>query len=144
MQDVKLQHDAQGLFDLVVKNGQIVGVDGLDSVIPTCLFTDNRAPKSLVPNAKNRRGCIANSLGFSLGSIVWCYEQSRLDQNTINGIRQAVQDALAWMIEDSIVKQIFVDVEKTGTREININIETISELNETTPYNYLWKMTNAS
>ncbi len=147
-QDVKLTLDEEtGLYDLTInpETKDYDFVNGFDTAVITRIFTDNRAPASFKQDAKDRRGGIANMLlkrvGDSLGSINWCYDQSKLKQDTLNALKLSTQDSLNSMITNGEVKQVSVEVEQVGSNEIKINIKIIANTGEPYRYSPLWKNT---
>jgi phage gp46-like protein len=144
MQDIKLKANSQGLYDRVIgENGDFETVDGFETAILVSLFTDARAPKSLVPNAERRRGWAGSlSLDSFEGSILWVYEQSRLTQDTMNAIESAAYEALYWMVRDKIAKNIQVSVEKKS-RGVEIFITITANNNTVHRYGVLWQKTGS-
>lgn len=146
-QDVKLVPDNQGNFDLVVKDGCIDFIEGFQSSIVVSLFADARAPESIVQPASKRRGWagdIIRSLENRFtGSTLWTLDQARLTSNTLSQAEIAAKDALLWMIEDQIAKEVNVQIEKSN-RQIDITIEIVANDNTIERYNLLWRKTNAS
>lgn len=146
-QDVKLVPDERGNFDFVVKDGQIDFVDGLQSSIDVSLFTDSRAPSSIVQHTDKRRGWVGDitkSLeGKFTGSNLWTLDQARLTSGTISQAEIYAKDALAWMVEDQVAQEVNVSVTRVK-RQINIAIEIVALNNTITRYNVLWRNTNAS
>ncbi|GAF89679.1 unnamed protein product, partial [marine sediment metagenome] len=56
-QDLQITPDDVGLYDLVIDEEQsdFASVNGFETAIPVSLFTDSRAPSSIVPDATRRR-----------------------------------------------------------------------------------------
>lgn len=146
-QDVKLVPDDRGNYDLIVKDGQIDFVEGLQSSIDVSLFADSRAPSSIVPQAENRRGWVGDitrSLeGKFTGSNLWTLDLARLNNDTISQAEIHAKDALSWMVEDQVAQEVNVSVTRLN-RQINIAIEIVALNNTITRYNVLWRKTNAS
>ncbi len=146
-QDVKLSPDERGNYDLVVINGQLDFVEGLQTSVVVSLFADSRASSSIVPQADNRRGWVGDIIksleGKFTGSTLWTLDQARLTSETVSQAEIAAKDALAWMVEENIAQEVNVQVERS-TRLINVNIEIVASNNTVERYNILWRKTNAS
>lgn len=150
MQDVKLVIDERGLYDLAIDpiKKDFDSVYGMDNAVPVSLFTDDRAESSLVPNAKRRRGGIANVLlkevGRSLGTTLWAYEQARNTQETRNAMQLSAQDGLSWMIEDGAAREVTVNLEAIGSSEVEIDVNVTMVDNQVQRYHYLWNLTEGT
>jgi len=146
-QDVKLVPDELGNYDLVVKDGQIDFVEGLETSLITSLFTDARAPESLVQPSEKRRGWVGDIIkaleGRFTGSVLWTLDQARLTNDTISKAEIAAKEALAWIVEDNVAQEVNVVV-TSQNRSINISIEIVALDNNIERYNILWRKTNAS
>ena len=147
MQDVRLQADENGIYDLVLGDGDFNSVDGFETAIATSYFTDSRAPSVQVQAAQNRRGWVGNILYADiereLGGLLWVLDQARITDDTLNLAKTFAQDSLAWMVEDGIARNVAVSVEKAGYRTIKIltNVTTLD--NTVLRYVTLWKNTGA-
>jgi len=94
-----------GLFDFsLTDDGDILTEDFFDTAILMSFYCERRAASSEVPNSRDRRGWIGNEStpGFEIGSKIWLYEQARITRTTINGLVDAANDSLQWMIDDDI------------------------------------------
>ena len=147
MQDVKIEPNSQGIFDIVIDNELIDSVDGFETTINTALFTDARAPEQLVQNAENRRGWIGDILtaidNRKTGSNLWLLDQARLTTRTISQAEIYTKDALSFFIEDSLASDIDINIER-GQKSFDINIEYKIANNIIERYNALWRVTGAS
>lgn len=147
MQDVKLVPDEQGLYDISIENNEIAGIDGFQSTIVTSLFTDARAPSSIVPNTHLRRGWIGDILtsatGKVTGSTLWLLDQARMISSTFSQAELYVIDALQHLIDNDNARNVTVEI-SPSQRQIDIEIAIDTGNNETQRYNTLWRLTNAS
>lgn len=146
-QDLKLIANARGLFDLAIDETtkDFQGVEGIETACTVSLFTDARAPSSLVPNAQKRRGFIGDlataDIQRALGGIQWVYEQARLTQDTINGIQLAIQDAFFWFVEDGLIQNFTVSVSKQDNTGLICEIVLTSPDNTVRRYTQLLRRT---
>lgn len=147
MQDIKIVPDNSGIFDLVIENGEFASVDGMQTMIEVTIFTDARAPESIVPDASKRRGWVGDITtaldGRLTGSNLWLLDQARLTADTISQAGIYANDAFLWMMEDSIASEVNVNIEQAH-REISIEIEIVITDNIIERYNLLWRTTNAT
>jgi len=95
----------KGLFDFsLTTDGDILTQDFFDTAILMSFFCERRAASSEVQVSRNRRGWVGNEStpGFEIGSKIWLYEQARITRTTLNGVVNAANDSLNWMIDDKI------------------------------------------
>ncbi len=108
--DAVLQELDGGVYDIQIDDfGDIRTADFFDTSIFVSILSDKRANEGEVPDSKRRRGWIGNEVrddGFEIGSKLWLFEQSRLTRTVMNGIEDAVRDALQWMVNDGIAAAI--------------------------------------
>jgi len=144
-QDVSFKKTQDGYYDLEVKDGDFVPVDGLSTAILASLFTDKRAPDFAIPDENRRRGAVADILtadaGRALGSVLWLYDQSRITQDILNQIKVAVDDCLIWIIEDNIASRVVSEVIQDDIRRIIVNIDITSLTGQEQRYTILWRNT---
>lgn len=114
-----------GYYDFsLTDDGDILTEDFFDTAILMSFFCERRAASSEIPDSQRRRGWIGNEStpGFDIGSKIWLYEQARIDRNTLNGINDAANASLQWMIDDAIA----VSVRSSSTfTDDNINLEVV-------------------
>ncbi len=136
-----------GLYDLVISNGQFEEVDGLETTLLLSLLTDARVDASIVESASQRRGWVGDiftaDTGRQIGSKLWRFDQGRLTQQILNGFGLEADDALAFLVEDSIARSVSTDVERIDTRQINVNILITTNQGRNQQYSILWRNTNA-
>lgn len=146
-QDVRLALDeVSGLYDLVIDAdvADIASIQGMETAIETSLFTDSRAPESLVPSPEYRRGWVANTLTAQaqreLGGIVWVFDQSRITQDTLNQLQLAALASFDWMISDGVARNITVSVDQVrGAVYITLIYE--EPTGDVKRYKALWRKT---
>lgn len=145
-QDVKLEKDGDGVFDLVEEGADIASVDGLETSIITSLYTDGRTSSGEVPAAYSRRGFSGNLLriddDYELGGELWLVDQARLDQNTFNRAQDFAYKSLLWMITKGLAENIEVNVVKQGVRGTYIEIKLFKAHNQVARYITLWQGTS--
>lgn len=130
MVDILLTNE-KGYYDFKVVRGEIVTTTGFETSLILSLFSDRRADISEVPEIELRHGWwgnlilrdILNKPLFEMGSKIWLTYQARSDQTTLNFIKNYVEEALIWLIEEQYVKNIAVTVRKETDRKIFIEIK---------------------
>lgn len=135
-----------GIFDIPIENGDLAGVDGFDTAIWISLFTDARAPDTIVVTPENRRGWLGNVEspveGRELGGLLWVAEQRRLNQDTVNEVVDYAGKSLEWFVEDGIATSIEVSGVIVPLSGILLTIVINVPQGETvTHYVKLWEVT---
>ena len=146
MSDIRIERLTGGVFDWVIEDGDIANEDGFDTVLFVSLFTDARAPETIVLKPENRRGWMGDIEspieGRQLGGLLWLASPRRLNQKTLNEVLDYARKSLSWITEDGLAKRIEVSgniVPKYGiTLSIIISVaqgETVSRFIK------LWEVT---
>ncbi len=146
MSDLKLTQGDDGVFDLVIEDGNFVIEDGFDTSIMVSLITDARAPADKVVLPENRRGWMGNLVspvdGRDLGGLLWLTEQRRLTQDTLNETVDYARKSLNWFVEDGLANSIDVTGEIVPRSGIRLTIA-ITALTGVPDKHYinLWEVT---
>lgn len=110
--DIKLIDNGEGEYDIGFSDtGDFILDDSFETAILMSIFCEKRADKTEVPDVLFQRGWIGNLFfpdGYEIGSKIWLYEQARLTNDTINGIKDELINATKWMIEDGYATDINV------------------------------------
>lgn len=146
-QDVRVIFDAETkLRDIALgDDGDLSAVDDFSTSIDLSVLTNQRANSSEVPQADQRRGWIGDLTpitdDFQVGSKLWLFEQSRRTQETVNDIRNAVQEGLQWIIDKGQAERIAVDSEMIGASGVRITVVISVGNNKIKRYFTLWDQT---
>lgn len=131
--DLAYEQDDEGIFDLIIDEDQadFETTDGLESAIVVSVFSDRRAYKDEVGDPMRRRGWIGDLVsevpGDMHGSGLWLYEQSRLTQEVVTGVRQEAEQCLEWMIQEDLVLSVSAAVASDPVkRQLRLVITTSS------------------
>ena len=102
--DATLAPIAGGLYDLEIDfAGDIRTADAFDTAILVSLLADRRADESEVSAPELRRGWLGNEgTDAEVGSKLWLFHQARVTRTVLNGVADAVRDALVWFVEDGL------------------------------------------
>lgn len=101
--------------DLALEQFALATDDGLETAVILSLFTDARAfADDVLPLGQtDRRGWWADSLapkaGDRFGSRLWLLRASKQLQESLNEAKQYSEEALAWLVEDGVARQVEVE-----------------------------------
>lgn len=136
-----------GLFEIAKKGGDFDTVDGFETAILVSLFTNARRDESDISNPLNRGGWIGNwrtaKRPRELGGLCWTVEHERLTREVLNIARENAKNALAWMIDDGLCRNVEVMTEPQNQSKIQYNIAITSRDGIKYDYIYLWDKTDA-
>ena len=128
--DIKIRWD-NDLFtgDFLFVDNDLDTDEGLGTAVIISLFTDARASDDdPIPNANNDQGYIdkrgwwgdlANPEveGDQIGSKLWLLERAKTTQENLNKAEDYALQALQWLIDDGIAKEVTVTAERTKIGE---------------------------
>jgi phage gp46-like protein len=129
--DIKLTQGADGVWDIGLdENGDLEKDYSFGTTIALSIIGRRRATAAEVATPENRGGWIGNILadvaGFEAGSKGWLLRQSRMRSNTHASMKNYHQEALEWMKEDGLAKEIIIVSQQNLSginEEINIDGE---------------------
>ena len=146
--DIALEADADGIFDLVIEDGDLKRVSGFETAIVLALFTDQRAMPDEVAAPMRRRGwdgdLYADRHEDRFGSRFWLWiEQARLTQAEQNYARLDAIDALQWMVDERLARNVdAAAIAHPGKRGMTLNIKiTVADGSVVTRAWQLWNNT---
>ena len=113
--------------------GNLMTDEGFISAVEISLFTDRRAPEgSALPGNNNDRpgwwgdrffaGDFADP-NFQIGSLIWLLERSKITQQTMGELRDAAEDAVAWMRTFGIMDSARAVVERIDYQTLCFSLE---------------------
>jgi len=128
--DVKLTQGDDGVWDISLDaDGDLDKDKGFGTTIGLTLSGQKRADQGEVVIPQNRGGWIGNLLpavpGYERGSKLWLFQQARLTPNLPAQLRNEAREALQWLIEDSLAREIIVSAAQTDSTKVltEINID---------------------
>lgn len=116
--DILMAQNEQGLFDLPVQRGDLVGDNSLGTEIMVSLFTDVRAEKDeLPPECRDLRGWWADAQ-LSLqgdeqgtGSKLWLLRRQKQLESVLVQAETYARRALQWLINEGLASAVSVTAE---------------------------------
>ncbi|MGD2215152.1 MAG: phage GP46 family protein [Gemmatimonadales bacterium] len=119
----------------------------LEAAVVVSLFTDRRIePQELLSGDEDRRGWWGDSfpetVGDGWGSRLWLGDRALLVDGTPERLRQYVEDALAWLVQDGVATEVVADVRREGSA-ISLGVEIRrgrSEDPDVLRYAYAWEV----
>lgn len=143
--DIALLELESGI-DLIVDKGDLISDDGLRTAVLISLFTDRRvSAEELPPGETNRRGWWADSIaeepGDQIGSKLWLLEREKQTSEVLERAREYAEEALQWMIEDSVAASVSVATSYPARGILRIEVEITRPNKETASlaYDYAWE-----
>lgn len=115
--------------DFALEGAQIATDDGLRTAILISLFTDRRAREDdrLPDETGDRRGwwgdAYSAQLDDRIGSRLWLLSREKRLQSVLVRARDYAREALAWLIEDGVVRTVDVTAEVYRNDGIAIGVE---------------------
>jgi len=129
--DILMAQNEQGLFDLPVRKGDLVGDDSLRTEIMVSLFTDVRAEKDeLPPEYSDLRGWWADALlsmqgdEQGTGSKLWLLRRQKQLEAVLVRAEAYARSALQWLIDEGLAGAVSVTAENPiqGTLTLTVSI----------------------
>lgn len=129
--DILMAQNEQGLFDLPVRKGDLVGDDSLGTEIMVSLFTDVRAEKDeLPPEYSDLRGWWADALlsmqgdEQGTGSKLWLLRRQKQLESVLVQAEAYARSALQWLIDEGLAGAVSVTAENPaqGTLILTVSI----------------------
>jgi phage gp46-like protein len=133
MRDLLL-NKANGYWDINIIDGDFEQTGGFETAVYISLLCERRASPSEVARIEMRRGwwgnLIWNDSGLEMGSKIWLLSQTRFDSLLTNRVKNYVEEALFWMIDDGYASNINVEVTAITSRSIFIKVDITTSNNE--------------
>lgn len=111
--------------DISVTGGDLSGGDDLESAVINSLFTWRRAkPDDDVSDDVTRRGWWGDTLaevdGDKVGSRLWLLFRRKITNETMALAREAVAEALQWLIDEKVATGIATSVTRNGQDRVDM------------------------
>lgn len=127
MTDVKLLWDnMESIGDISITDSDLTHEEGLETAVFISLFTDRRAENDdAIDDVNDKRGWWGDTLetdGDKIGSKLWQLYRQKITTDTIEKIQEYIEDSLQWMLDDGVVADVTVIVERNGLDRIYVEI----------------------
>lgn len=116
--DILMAQNEQGLFDLPVRKGDLVGDDSLGTEVMVSLFTDIRAENDeLPPEYSDLRGWWADALlamqgdEQGIGSKLWLLRRQKQMEAVLVRAESYARSALQWLMDEGLAGAVNVTAE---------------------------------
>lgn len=147
MSDIALEFTDYGGGDLQLIGRDIARDDGLESAVLISLFTDRRAsldqlrPGDDVNDLRGWWGDYSPAVeGDQTGSHLWLLSREKQTRETLARGRQYAEQALEWMVDDKVARQVTVTTEyvSSGVMVISVDIYRPDGSRQSYRYDYEW------
>ncbi|MBF0248043.1 MAG: phage GP46 family protein [Alphaproteobacteria bacterium] len=133
--------------DIRLVGADLEADDGLKTAVVISIFTDARAQADdeLPDGQTDPRGwwgdMLADIDADKIGSRRWLYQREKQTAETARKIREADEEALAWLVDDGIAKQVTVETEWIGRGILGERILVTKPDGDVVEYrfNHLWE-----
>jgi phage gp46-like protein len=136
-------NNAQG--DWTLANGDLQTGQDLETACLVSLFTDKLATPDFVPTdgSSDRRGWWADPYNDApLGSNLWQLERAKKTRDTLALARRYAEEALQWLVDDGVAKQIAVNTAwlgaAVGSTMLGIGIAILKPDGSVTRFTFGW------
>lgn len=151
MTDVKLTWDnLESNGDISITDSDLTHEEGLETAVYVSLFTDRRADNDdIIDDVNDKRGWWGDTLetdGDKIGSKLWQLYRQKITTDTLAKLDEYIRDALEWMIDDGIVADVNVVVERHELDRIYVEISLYRQSGAVTTiaFDDLWKAMEAA
>lgn len=133
------------VYDTSVSNGDLLTGNDLESAVIVSLFTWARAEVSEVDEGSPRFGWWGDKIDVDnkdrTGSKLYLLKRCKITDDTIAQAKEYIEKSLLWMVEDKVISELSVIVERdtNDKNRINASIELIrGDRTKTMRFNDLW------
>ena len=143
-QDVAFKDVGGNCIDITVENGDLAAENGLETAVLISLFSDRFVPEVELPeNIEETRGWWGDALSTPpedlIGSRLWTFDRiGKINNETAIGMREAILEALQWMIDDGVAALIEVDTEVVANTQINFDVRIFRPEGDDIPFKFIW------
>jgi phage gp46-like protein len=145
MPDFVIQKNSDGIFDLVLENGDFKTDNSFNTALLMSFYIDARANESEMPRPELRRGWWGDLVNSDpthvTGSKLWLICQARNIPTTLNSARNDAYNCTYWLIKNQNAVSIVVEGSQSGS-SMGLQITVQAPSGETTSqYVKLWENT---
>ena len=139
--DIRILWDNNNaLGDWGLANGDLLTGQDLETACLTSLFSDKLATPDFTPTdgTTDRRGWWADLYDPPLGSNIWQLERAKKTRDTLGSARRYALDALQWLIDDGVARQVFVNTSWLAANMLGIAVAIIRPSGSQTRFMFGW------
>ena len=117
MADVSFTFDCEkGRSDIQIADGDNLIADELQTAVEISIFSNSRALNNPDPRVRKMisalQGWWADAVdGEALGSLYWTFQREKQTQEVLNGVKEAFENSLQWLIDDGVCSDITIENE---------------------------------
>lgn len=132
-------------FDMAMTSTDLTTENSLYTAVVMSLFTDRLAnTDDVIPDATNdRRGwwadAIADVAHDKVGSRLWLLDREKQTVSVLRRAEEYAYEALTWLLDDGIAKQVRVVATNPKTGWLRLDIEIDRPDLPTARFDYLWE-----
>jgi phage gp46-like protein len=140
MSDIKIIYNqVTRSYAIAFENGDVVADNGMETAIIISLFSDRYTDER---PAGDRGGFWADPTleieGDRVGSLLWLLARGKITDKTVRQAEDYVPDALKWMVDDGVAKEINVAVSRIDQGMI-IDLAIVQPDGVPRKYQLLWE-----
>jgi phage gp46-like protein len=148
--DIKLRPDNFGIGNIELAENDVAIDDGLNTAVYISLFTDARVydeTENLLDDKTDKRGYWGDVFEEKpMGSKLWLLSREKKLNAVLEKAKIYSSDALKWLIDDGIAKEIIVNTKfiENNVLEIEVIIRKPSDEILNYKYSYNWRFQEES
>lgn len=130
-------------IDFKIVDGDLAADNGLETAVLISLFSDLYVePANLPESIEDPRGWWADSISDPpedrIGSRLWIFERAKVTNEAAIGMRAAILEALAWLIDDGIAQTVNCVTTIIPNTRIDFEVEIFKPSGEDIPFKFAW------
>lgn len=140
-----LWDNGNAIGDWTLAVGDLQTGQDLETACLVSLFTDKLATPDFTPTdgSSDRRGWWADPYNDQpLGSNLWQLERAKKTRDTLGLARRYAEDALTWLVDDGVAKQVIVNTawlgDAVGSTFLGIGIAIVKPDGALTRFTFGW------
>ena len=138
-----LESQADGVFsmDLGITSNDLVTEDTLRTAVLISIFSDARVSLEEMPDGEpTRRGFWGDALeeNDTFGSKLWLLAREKKTEDVLDRAREYVTEALSWMVDDGIARELQIDTAWTPEGFLGISGKVYRPNAETFQFDTAW------
>ncbi len=100
--------------------------DSLARAVVISLFSWHRAEQGDIYDGSNKFGWWGDTFNtYKTGSKLWQYLRRSLTDDTILAIRETCEDALRWLVDESIADSVSVTPERADVNRLDLTVDIV-------------------